>query len=81
MVYSCQFLYSNSVIGNMFNVFQVCAPHWYGSKKMYNKESYLPVGNCFAATSPSYDFKFFSPPLQVDSSKYVMYGFDYIYIY
>lgn len=40
----------------------VCAPQWYAERQKYNEKNYLPVGMCFAAKSPSYEFKGFSPP-------------------
>ncbi|XP_063860652.1 integrin alpha-5-like isoform X1 [Scylla paramamosain] len=40
----------------------VCAPQWYAERKKFNERNYLPVGMCFAAKSPTYEFKGFSPP-------------------
>ena len=42
----------------------MCAPQWYVEREKYNEKNYLPVGMCFAARSPSYEFKGFSPPFQ-----------------
>lgn len=52
-------------------MFQVCAPRRYASKTIYNRRNFLPVGMCFSAKSPDYEFQPFSPPFQADPSKFV----------
>ncbi|XP_045132210.1 integrin alpha-5-like [Portunus trituberculatus] len=51
----------------------VCAPQWYVEREKYNERNYLPVGVCFAAKSPSYEFKGFSPTFQGQTVKSMSY--------